>query len=184
LVTRTLFRSLLASAALAAASLSARPASAYEEQWHFGGGVGAAKFMRIDSPYAPAVGVHAAYDVSDMFDFRLELMGSQHAFTDSEKTRFYSAAVGIMYKIDVLEWVPYVGITGGYYAFDGRVWPRSLKQHELGMSIPLGLDYTISRSFGVGAQIRYHGFLSDPMNSLTDAPFFTALIRAEYRAGW
>jgi Outer membrane protein beta-barrel domain len=174
------------SSALAFALLCAAPRDArgYENQWHFGGGVGAATFAKTDSGLAPALGVHASYDLSDMFDARVELLASQHDFVETESTRFYSVAAGIMYKVDVIEWVPYVGLTGGYYAFDGRVWPRPLQKHELGISVPLGIDYTFSRSFGVGAQLRYHGFMSDPMSSLGDAPFFTALLRAEYRAGW
>lgn len=163
---------------------TAQQARAYEEQWHFGGGVGAASFARTDTGLAPVLGAHVSYDISDTFDARLELLAAQHEFVEGESTRFYSAGAGLVYKIDVLEWVPYIGILGGLYAFDGRTWPAPLKQRELGISIPLGLDYTFSRTFGVGAQIRYHGFLSDPMSSLGDAPYFSALLRAEYRAGW
>lgn len=159
-------------------------ARAYEEQWHFGGGFGVASFVRSDAALAPLIGAHAAYDVSDIFDLRVELLAAEHEFIPGEPTHFYSAAAGIVYKLDVLEWVPYVGILGGYYALDGPTWPSPLKQRELGVSIPLGLDYTFSRTFGMGAQIRYHGFMSDPMSSLSDAPYFTALLRAEYRAGW
>ena len=159
-------------------------AHAYEEQWHFGGGFGVASFVRSDAALAPLIGVHASYDISDMFDVRVELLAAEHEFIPGEPTHFYSAAAGVVYRIDALEWVPYAGILGGYYTFDGPMWPRSLKQRELGISVPLGLDYTVSRSFGVGAQLRYHGFFSDPMSSLADAPFFTALLRAEYRAGW
>ena len=169
-----------------ALALSGAPrlARAYEEQWHLGGGVGAAEFVGSDTPIAPMLGVHAAYDVSDMFDIRLELGAAQHEIVDGEPTRLYSAAAGVVYKLDVLEWVPYVGILGGYYAFSGGAWPAHLKQRELGLSIPLGLDYTFSRTFGVGAQIRYHGFQSDPLGGVGDAPYFSALLRAEYRLGW
>jgi hypothetical protein len=160
------------------------PAHAYEEQWHFGGGVGAASFVKTDSGYAPVIAAHASYDLSDMFDVRVELLMAEHEFIPGEPTELYSAAAGVVYKIDVGDWVPYAGILGGVYALDGPTWPSPLKQRELGVSVPLGLDYTFSHSFGMGAQIRYHGFLSDPMSSLSDAPYFTALLRAEYRASW
>lgn len=174
----------LASSLFAVAFCAACPALAYEDQWHFGGGLGAASFANTDSGWAPAAGAHVAYDISDMFDGRVELLGSQHEFVDGQSTRFYSVAAGLTYKVDVLEWVPYAGILGGIYAFDGPVWPEKLKQRELGVSVPLGLDYTFSRTFGVGVQLRYHGFLSDPLSSLGSAPAFSALLRAEYRAGW
>ena len=53
---------------LVAATVSAT-AAAYEEQWHFGGGIGAAKFVGTEHGTAPMLGLHVAYDVSDMFDF-------------------------------------------------------------------------------------------------------------------
>jgi len=177
-------RTLAAIAVLGVLLSTSGPALAYEEQWHFGGGLGAATFARTDSGWAPAAGAHAAYDVTDMFDLRVELLGSQHEFVDGMATRFYSVAAGFTYKVDVMEWVPYAGILGGIYAFDGEVWPSPLQKRELGISVPLGLDYTFSRTFGVGAQLRYHGFMSDPISSLEDAPHFSLLLRAEYRAGW
>jgi hypothetical protein len=174
----------LAPCALAVALAVAGQAHAYEEQWHFGGGLGAAEFVNGGSPIAPMLGAHVAYDVSDMFDFRLELGAAQHEFLPDRPTRLYSAAGGVVYKLDVLEWVPYAGILGGYYAFSGGPWPSHLKQRELGVSIPLGLDYTLSRTFGLGAQISYHGFMSDPLGGVGDAPYFSALLRAEFRYGW
>lgn len=161
-----------------------RTAAAYEEQWHFGGGIGVAEFVGLDSGRAPMLGVHAAYDVSDMFDVRVELGAAEHEFVEGSSTRLYSVAAGAIYKLDVLEWVPYFGILGGYYAFSGGPWPSHLAERELGVSIPLGLDYTFSRTFGVGAQIRYHGFQSDPLGGVGDAPYFSAMLRAEYRLGW
>ena len=168
---------------LVAATVSAT-AAAYEEQWHFGGGIGAAKFVGTEHGTAPMLGLHVAYDVSDMFDFRLELGAAEHTLAAETSTRLYSASAGVVYKLDVLEWVPYFGILGGYYAFTSGPWPSHLKQREFGVSIPLGLDYTLSRRFGLGAQIAYHGFQSDPLGGVGDAPYFTALLRAEYRYGW
>ncbi|MBK9001320.1 MAG: outer membrane beta-barrel protein [Myxococcales bacterium] len=175
----------LARICLALAVLGApRLARAYEEQWHFGGGIGAAKFIESDIGTAPMLGVHVAYDISDMFDLRLELGAAEHQLVESQSTRLYSAAAGVVYKLDVLEWVPYFGILGGYYAFTGGPWPAHLKPRELGVSVPLGLDYTLSRTFGLGVQVAYVGFQSDPLGGVGDAPYFTALLRAEYRLGW
>jgi hypothetical protein len=164
-------------------SLSA-PAPAAEGQWHVGGGLGAATFARTDSGFGPALGVQGAYELSDMFDIHLELSASQHSFVEGENTRFYGANAGFIYKIDVIEWVPYLGLYAGIFRFDGEVIPAPLQQTELGIGVPLGLDYSFSRSFALGAQLRYHGFMSDPMDSIGDAPYFLALLRAEYRWGW
>lgn len=160
-------------------------ALATEGQLHTGAGVGVVSFTRSDAPVAPAVGVHAAYELSDMFDARIELLGSQHEFVEGQKTRFYSATGGLTYKLDVIDIVPYAGILGGVYAFDGfypyaEAQPRKV---QLGISIPLGLDYTVSTHFGLGLQLRYHGILSDPLKDERDGPIFSALLRAEYRFG-
>lgn len=160
-----------------------RAAGAYEEQWHFGAGLGVASFPRVDGGLAPALGAHGVYDISDMFDARVELTASEHEFVPGRTTRLYSVAAGLAYKLDVQEWVPYAGIMGGYYAFSAEPWPAPLEETELGLSIPLGLDYTFSPSFGMGAQLRYHGFVSEPLGGIGDAPYFTALLRAELRLG-
>ncbi|HMR04340.1 MAG TPA: outer membrane beta-barrel protein [Polyangiaceae bacterium] len=165
-------------------ALSSVPASAAEGQWHLGGGLGAASFARTDSGFGPALGVQAAYELSDMFDIHLEFSASQHSFVEGINTRFYGANAGFIYKVDVIEWVPYLGLYAGVFRFDGDVIPAPLQRTELGIGVPLGLDYSFSRSFAVGAQGRYHGFMSDPMDSIGDAPYFLALLRAEYRWGW
>ena len=162
----------------------ATPAAAIEGQWHVGGGAGAATFARTDTGWAPLLGIHGAYELSDMFDARVELSASRHSFVDETTTDFYAVDAGLTYKVDVIEWVPYFGLLGGYYAFNGDVWPAPLKNRELGIMIPLGLEYVPSRTFAAALQVAYHGFLSDPLNSVGDAPYVTILLRAEYRIGW
>jgi hypothetical protein len=159
------------------------PARAIEGQWHVGGGIGAATFARTDTGFGPLLGIHAAYELDDMFDARLELSASRHQFADDLSTDFYGAALGFTYKVDVIEWVPYVGLLVGYYAFSSELRPAPLAQRELGIMVPLGLEYVPSSSWALGLQIAYHGFLSDPMDSLGDAPYVTALLRAEARFG-
>jgi hypothetical protein len=167
-----------------ATMVAAPTAGAIEGQWHVGGGLGAATFARTDTGWAPLVGIHAAYELSDMFDARLELTGSRHDFIEEESTDFYGAALGLTYKVDVIEWVPYFGLLGGYYAFSNEIVPPPLRTRELGIMIPLGLEWVPSRTFAAGLQVAYHGFLSDPLNSVGDAPYVTVLLRAEYRIGW
>lgn len=163
----------------------ARVAAATEGQLHTGAGIGIVSFTRADAPVAPAVGAHAAYELNDMFDARIELLASQHEFIEEQKTLFYSGVVGITYKLDVLTLIPYAGILGGVYAFDG-LYPYAEAQPrrvQLGISIPFGLDYTVSTHFGLGIQLRYHGILSDPLDEVDDGPIFSALLRAEWRFG-
>jgi hypothetical protein len=176
-------RSFLPALALGFAfSTLGRPASAFERQWHFGGGIGAASYEGTEGGISPALGLHAAYGLSDMFDARVELLGSHHTSSDDESLDVFSAAAGVTYKLDVIEWIPYIGLLAGYYYFNGEPEPEF--QHDFALSAQLGLDYAWSRSFGLGVALRYHGFMLDAPRSFTDAAYFTGLLRAEYRFGW
>jgi len=169
-------------AVLACLVLGTSRAHAFERQWHLGGGLGIATLKGSASGVNPALGVYAAYGLSDMFDLKLELMDSSHDL-GGHRTQILSASAGVVYKIDIIQWVPYVDLMAGYYGFSGG--PSPLGHYaEPGASIGLGLDYSLSRSFAMGAQFRYHAFLRNPPQSLADAPYFSALLRAEYRWGW
>jgi len=180
-------RSKWISAFVALAALAIAPnAGAFERQWHVGGGLGVASFVSSDLPMGPALGLHGAYGLSDMFDVRLELTGSRHEQSDGSSLDLYSATAGITYKIDVIEWIPYAGLLVGYYWLGGENPPPD--SGALGISTALGIDYALSRSFALGLQIRYHGNLNDPPTSLgyddRFGSYFTGFLRAEYRWGW
>lgn len=174
--------SALGAVAFAVGMLASHNGSAFEHQWHVGGGLGTASYAEGDSGISPAVGLHAAYGISDMFDLRLELLASRHGEDSGESLTIFSGAFGLAYKIDILEWIPYVGVLAGYYRFSGE--PRPEFRNNAALSAILGLDYAWSRSFGTGAQLRYHGLLLEAPRSFQDAAYFTGTLRAEYRFGW
>lgn len=169
--------------ALGAVASYAGTASAFEREWHLGGGVG---FASAASGYGagPAFGLHAAYGVSDVFDVRLELMGSHHGYEVAEveqDTEILSAAALLSYKVDIISWVPHFGAGVGYYHFttdppDGNAFRRD----DVGLAIEGGLDYAVSRHFGLGVGARF----DMPFNDLGAARYFALLLRAEYRWGW
>ncbi|MBN2197313.1 MAG: outer membrane beta-barrel protein [Polyangiaceae bacterium] len=158
-------------------------AEAFERQWHVGGGAGVATFADGETVAGPVGGLHGAYGISDTFDVRLALLGGTHRI-GGEPLRLLGATSGIAYKLDVLAWVPYVGIQLGYYRLGGDSQPGGLARDQAGFSLDLGMDYAVRRHLGVGLELRYHGFLGDPFGSLAEAPYFTGLLRAEYRWGW
>lgn len=168
--------------AFGAILLNASSAFAFERQWHVGGGMGFAAFAERGVDAGPALGLHGAYGLSDVFDLKVDLLGSTHRVR-GEGLSVFSSTAGIAYKMDVIRWVPYAGLEVGYYRLEGAR-PGNLMTNEAGFSIDLGLDYAVKRSFGLGVQLRYHGFLSDPAASIGDAPLFTGLLRAEYRWGF
>lgn len=158
-----------------------RTASAFERQWHLGAGIGFAAPTRTYQT-GGAVALHAAYGVSDMFDARIELRGSLHSKEGHADNTLLQSALGVAYKLDIIEWVPYLGVRAGYYLF-GESLPRELSGGETysrsgGMiGTMLGVDYALSRSAAVGLEFGYDTLL--PQGAV-----FGAILRAEYRWGW
>jgi len=166
-----------------ALALRSDPAAAFEREWHLGGGIGVASAA---SGYGmgPALGLHAAYGVSDVFDARLELSGSHHAYevADAEESsELLSVAALLSYKIDVIAWVPHFGAGLGYFHFtETPPTGSAFRRDDLGIALELGLDYAVSRDLGLGLGARF----DMPFNEIGAARYFALLLRGEYRWGW
>jgi len=149
------------------------PARAFERQWHFGGGLGLA--APSDGYGAgPALGIHGAYGLSDVFDARLELQASRNE-AGSLPVWFYGARAALAYKLDVIQWIPYGGVSAGGFAiaWDGG----SLLRPSVGALV--GLDYAASRHVGLGVVGTGDYVFVD-----SGVTVLCALLRAEYRFGW
>jgi hypothetical protein len=157
---------------------AARPARAFERQWHLGGGAGVTTANGYS--LAPALSAYAAYGLSDMFDLRLELTGHGYGVADEARPTAASAMAGICYKLDVLRWVPWAGVYAGYRGFfEAPPAAGGFRRHDAAVALGLGVDYGVTRSLGLGVTLRYDQALAS-----TDARSFDALLRAEYRWGW
>jgi len=120
-------RGLLLSMVLSIAGvlLVSTPAGAFERQWHAGAGLGISAYPRY-YPVGPALGLNAAYGISDVFDLKLELLGSDHSYSADPglapaKAVPFSAVLGLSYKLDVLQWIPYFALLGGYSHISGAL---------------------------------------------------------------
>jgi hypothetical protein len=125
-----------------------------------------------------AVALHGAYGLSDVFDARLTLASSlQDSKEDDTKHTVLSlATLGLAYKLDVIEWVPYFGVrAGGYFFSSAPLGPYSKQGGALGGMA--GFDYSFSRSAAVGAELSYD-------HLLPEGGVYGALLRAEYRWGF
>jgi hypothetical protein len=165
-------------AVVAALCAVASPARAFERQWHVGAALGAADGSGLS--LSPAVGVYGAYGLSDVFDMRLEVTARGYGLSEEGNPNQLSAMLGLVYKLDVLRWIPWGGVYAGYQGFDAA--PRkglAFKQHDAALGMGVGLDYAFSRSFGAGVTLR-----SDSALSRAQATTFDTLLRAEYRWGW
>lgn len=148
-------------------------ASAFERQWHVGGGVGLATESG-GYDIGPVLGVHGAYGISDVFDVRLELQASRNDLAGFP-VWFYATRAGLAYKLDVLQWIPYGGPSAG--AFFVTWSDGTLLRPCVGAFV--GLDYAVSEHVGIGLFGAGDYVLANP-NLLVG----TALFRAEYRFGW
>jgi len=150
-----------------------RGAAAFEREWHLGGGLGGAAANHYE--LGPALNAYAAYGISDVFDVRLELAASRNS-TKPGDAFLYGAKGALAYKIDVIQWIPYVAITAGYLGATRRVSPLALGQPTAGLLA--GLDYAVSRNFGLGLALSYD-YAFHP-----GAAYANGFLRAEYRFGF
>lgn len=155
-------------------------AEAFDNDWHVGAKGGLAVLDGKD--LGPAVGIHGAYELSDMFDAELELTGSRNSDATGAQTQIFGATAGVAYKIDILQLVPYVGALGGYYDYMQAPGPHGESGSEFGMAIQVGLDYLLTRNVALSFDFRTHLSFHDGFTSAY-MPLQTFLLGAEYRWG-
>lgn len=175
----------LSLAALAVALLAPSAAFAFERQWHAGADAGYSVLM---DPKGTALhgfggGLHLTYGMSDTINLLLDASVTVHpATTDAEGnpvegSLLTGGSVGLGYVFDILQWVPWIGATaGGYYDAN-----PSNPGARLGLGVPFGLDYQLSRSFAIGVTGDYRLLFLDP-NGVSQR--ISAFVRVEYIWGF
>ena len=156
--------------------LIAAPARAFERQWHLGGAL-VGVTPSDGRPTGFGAGAYTAYGVSDMFDVRAELRSSFHEKSaTSGAFGIHLGWLGLAYKLDVLEWIPYFGVRAGYYQqTSDEVGDFARRGGALGGFA--GLDHAFSRSFAAGVEVAVDRLLPDGATS-------ALALRAEYRWGY
>ena len=174
---------LLSAAAAIVALLSAAPAEAFERQWHAGAAFGYA--LLTDPGTYPGFGgrLHLAYGLTDSFNALVEVDLASHP---GGKTLVFGGSAGATYVVDILQWVPYVGLTvGGYDLVANRRCggPGEPLCHDgrFAVAVPFGLDYAVTRDFAVGVAGKYA--LLIPAAEFPGS-YFTAYARAEFIWGY
>lgn len=172
---------LLAAVPCAALTFAPTVAHAFEREWHLGAGVGATDFSTAGVGWGPEVGVHGAYGISDSFDVRLESRMSLlpvNVGAVDEHRGFLRTEAALAYKIDILRWVPWISVGAGYFlALEEPLPTQDLRRHDALVSGMFGLDYAVSRSFGLGVVGRSALLFAGSWE-------YGAQLRAEYRWGF
>jgi hypothetical protein len=181
----------VAAAAATLVTLVAVPAEAIERQHHLGLAPALA-ILSIDKKSTNSVGaggaIHYAYGLTDQFNLVVEASSAVVAakqkqdFPYSPKNRPATVdqlSAGVSYVIDIVQWVPYLGLQGGVYRLAGGTVPDSL--FIPGIAVSLGIDYQLSRHVAVGIGGRQHLLLT----KLDTYPSYTTvLLRFEYMWGY
>lgn len=158
-------------AALAVTVLASGSAAAAAGEWHAGARAGIATLT--GHTLGPALELHGAYELGDVFDVVVQGIGSRQT---SSRVDLLSASGGLVYKIDVFEWIPYAGLEGGYYRASA---PGGGAEGRGGFSLHAGLDYLPMREMALGVDFGWHTIVHADSSA-----YFTVLAGAEYRFGW
>jgi hypothetical protein len=185
---RRLFAS-IAAAALAAFAAQ-RDARAVEHQYHLGGSVGYAGVVGSTLGASGLGGrIHLDYGVTDAFMLMSRVEVTAYP---SVNVMVPSAAVGVGYVFDVLQFVPYAGAMAGVadlWSLDGRcgtVDPTTLvaatacHTPKVNLEIPFGVDYIVTRTVAIGLEGRYQLLVANGSTYNTLGVF----ARAEYIWGF
>ena len=156
-----------------AVSVLSSPALAFEREWHLGGGLGLGAAPGYSA--GPALSFYGAYGLSDAFDARLELSSSIQGRANRANA-FFSFKGALAYKLDVIQWIPWIGPSVGGLATGQQKWPFDGIQPTIGAIA--GLDYAWTRHFGVGL------CLSGDYGFDQAAVYGAGYLRAEYHWGW
>lgn len=185
---------LVALAGLAVASIlwaSPREAHAIERQHHVGLDP-SLSILKVDDKSTASVGaglgLHYTYGINDQFNVMAEMNVSRVAANQqqddatSPHTRpadVAHASAGVGYVIDVLRFVPYLGLLLGGYRLSGGTLENALLLP--GVEAAVGLDYQLSRHWAVGLAGRQH-MLFTKMS--TYPTYTTVMLRFEYMWGF
>lgn len=186
---RALF-SLLSPLVLIAATSS--EADAYERQWQAGFSAGYTHFVNVGATTAPLAsypGVGSSfsltYGISDAWNLIGHADFSFHP--GASPVAIYGGGAGVSYVIDIVQWVPWLGVTAGGYgvsALDPCVATDAAPctNGRLGLSLLGGLDYQVSRRFSIGGGGRYTVLLFGNQNKVDHT--ISVMARVQYIWGY
>jgi hypothetical protein len=170
---------------LASVLLAAPDAHAIERQHHLGLAP-ALGILKVEGTSTASIGIgggiHYAYGLTDQWNLTIGASRVVVA-TDQDSPRtpatVDNASLGAAYVIDILRWVPYIGVEGGVYRLAGGTLSEAL--FLPGLSAGAGIDYQLNRQLAVGVTGRQHFMLS---KLETYPSYTTVLLRFEYMWGY
>jgi hypothetical protein len=157
-----------AAAAAVAALVALLPASAaaFERTWHFGADVGYATTVFPGFTAGGfGAGGYVTYGLTDAINLRVQADATIVELPDPlTSALFYQAGLGGEYVLDTIDWVVYGGALAGPVDVSIQEGGDML---QLGLIVPVGLNYQLSQRFAVGGEGQLRLFLLGPAGSPT-----------------
>jgi len=129
--------------------------------------------------------VSFGYGISDSFTIAANVTGtSNQVAKEGGRSLVLSQALGLEYALDIIQFVPYVGVYGSIYEIQfGGIKER---QFKWGGELAIGINWVYSRDFTFGVDFRGHILPEDFLNAPdSPSPFYvTSFLKAEYTWGW
>jgi hypothetical protein len=164
------------------------PASAWERSQGLGIDVGTAMLSVNNEATQTGIqfGLHYSLRLTDQFDFVTEAACGvvdldPIVATGAPLNRpqyVWNADAGVIYKLDIVQFVPYFGVLGGAYYLAGGSLPSAMPLP--GGEVAVGGDYLLTRRWAVGLSIREH-FLFTELG--TYPSYLTVTARVEVNWG-
>ncbi len=172
--------------------LAARRADALEGEPALLAGAGVEHWNGEVASTALATELGASYGLGEWLDIRaigtisrLELCGGGRAAGPCGNQTWELSLGGMLaFKLDVIQWVPYLGPQLSYRWLTGGPIPREDRAHEFGVGGAFGIDYVPAREYGLGLQMGYQAFATALAEGIADQGALTAGLHFEYRWGW
>lgn len=148
---------------LALASLSSllapTPAAALDEPvWRLDAELGYAGYADERRYHGMFAGLETAFAFTDFWAIRGGYGYSLHR-SKGDAFDVHQASLGIRYQLDVFEYVPWVDLSPGFYAFAGEGGVES--SPLFGFSAGLGFDRLLDPAWSLGFAARYHQLVGE-----------------------
>lgn len=161
-------------------------ASASEGVKHVGVQAGFAGVSGSEGSFSGFGGaITGRYDFTDAWSIALNATATNNQVAaKGGRSWVFSQAAGVVYSLDVIQFVPYIGGYVGVYELTGGGLPKT--DLRLGAQIAVGLDWMVSRDLTLGLELREHVLPKDLLDSPSNpTPFYTTMfVKAEYAWGW
>lgn len=136
--------------------------------------------------WGPKVEAGVALHLNDFFRVTADVSSSHHFERMNEDDEpigphtVLSTAIGARYSLDVLTYVPWVGLAFGYHPL-GPPSEQAATGDPFSLRATIGIDYRRSRTLSFGGAVHLHAPLTDPGNF----PHYSAIrLHVAYHFRW